>query len=273
MLWSSVMYILFKYIIYGTSRSSLQMFVLLLCHTYSISARWMWVMLDRTMTTNNKTLNLVICHSAPQRLGPLKPISGWFSQHTSLSNADIIIVQYGMSEFLFSYFSFQCVTVHTEYLVHQRGRSHNFHFLFYHCAVVILHSSWNEIKLGTQSSMGIINPLWQRMHDNFKQKLCHSPWGKQRQGWQATLNINMDHRAKDLVTDAIAVLLVLVQKHDGDVDEQMWICIKLEKAQYSVIVTPGTTLRHRANSEQISKISKSLCRQEQQLLLTRLQKI
>lgn len=69
----------------------------------------------------------------------------------------------------------------------------------------MLHSSWQEIKLGTQSSLGIINPRWQRMHDNYKQKLCHSPWGKQLQGWQAMLNINMDHRTKDLVTDATAV--------------------------------------------------------------------
>lgn len=75
----------------------------------------------------------------------------------------------------------------------------------------ILHSSWQEIKLGTRSSMGIINPRWQRMHDNYKQKLCHSLWGKQLQGWLAMLNMNMDHRTKDLETDATAVLLKLVE--------------------------------------------------------------
>lgn len=77
-------------------------------------------------------------------------------------------------------------------------------FLFSDCGIIILHFSWQEIKLGTQSCMGIINPRWQRMHDNYKQKLCHSPWGKQLQGWQAMLNINMDHRTRDLVTDATA---------------------------------------------------------------------
>lgn len=77
-------------------------------------------------------------------------------------------------------------------------------FFFLDCAMLILLFPWQEIKLGTQSCMGIINPCWQRMHDNYKQKLCHSPWGKQLQGWQAMLNINMDHRTKDLVSDATA---------------------------------------------------------------------
>lgn len=34
------------------------------------------------------------------------------------------------------------------------------------------------------------------------------------------LNMNMDHRTKDLLTDATAVLLKLVQKHGGDMDEK-----------------------------------------------------
>lgn len=148
---------------------------------------------------------------------------------------------------------------------------HNLNFLSYDCAVLILHSSWQEIKLGTQSSMGIINPRWQRMHDNYKQNLCHSPRGKQLQGWQAMLNMNMDHRTKDLVTDATPVLLELAQKQvvvvtwmkkkNTSLDWVRWRTFLI-----NVVNTPGITLHHLCtlvNSKQTQKKWKPLYRQQQ----------
>lgn len=72
---------------------SVRMFMLLLC---SILARWMWVILNRTTTANNKTLNLVICHSRP---GPLKLFL--FFVLFSHQSVVLIVLQYSLNKSLF----------------------------------------------------------------------------------------------------------------------------------------------------------------------------
>lgn len=132
--------------------------------------------------------------------------------------------------------------------------------------MAIFPSSWRKMKLGTQSSMGIINPRWRGMHDNYKQKLCHSLWAKQLRGWQAMLNMNMDHSTEDLVTDATAVLLKLVQR----LGCQWWRGrkskeIELDEAQSPTTVTviPGTNLHHQKSkhwhiSHHVNRSSRSM---------------
>lgn len=61
---------------------------------------------------------------------------------------------------------------------------------------------WNW---GHRVASAVINPWRRRMGDDFKQKVCLSQRGKGLQGREEMLNINMDHRSQDVVTDATAV--------------------------------------------------------------------
>lgn len=61
---------------------------------------------------------------------------------------------------------------------------------------------WNW---GHRVASAVINPRRRRMGDDFKQKVCLSQRGKGLQGREEMLNINMDHRSQDVVTDATAV--------------------------------------------------------------------
>lgn len=83
-----------------------------------------------------------------------------------------ILLQYSMSHLGLTYIR-PLYSAHECALRHLKQTDLYFSFVRLRSGT-ILHSSWQEIKLGTRSSMGIINPRWQRMHDNYKQKLCHS---------------------------------------------------------------------------------------------------